>query len=166
ARSALSWIGSAAGGCQPVGEAVRITARAKINLALRIGPRRADGFHDLLTLFQLIELGDELHLRVGSSTRRSVEVTGADVGPPERSMAFRAAELYAAHTGWPTGFEISIEKRIPVGGGLGGGSADGAAVLRALNLLAPRPLALDDLLAIAAELGSDLPFLVSGELLA
>ena len=83
------------------------------------------------------------------------------LGPIERNLAWRAAEAYAAATGWPNDWAIDIDKRIPVGGGLGGGSADGAAVLRCLNALAPEPLSGDALLSLAAALGADVPFLAT-----
>jgi 4-diphosphocytidyl-2-C-methyl-D-erythritol kinase len=84
-----------------------------------------------------------------------------DLGPVEQNLAWRAADAYAAVAGWPSGFAIEIEKWIPVGGGLGGGSADAAAVLRALDALAPHPLGQSALVDIAARLGADVAFLAS-----
>jgi len=94
---------------------------------------------------------------------RSLDVTGScmpaeGLGPVEKNLAYRAAVAYTAATGWSTGFGIEIEKRIPVGGGMGGGSADAGAVLRALDALAPSPLG-PRLIEIATELGADVPFM-------
>ncbi|HEX9565387.1 MAG TPA: hypothetical protein VF981_15505 [Gemmatimonadaceae bacterium] len=86
-------------------------------------------------------------------------VEAPELGPPEQNLAWKAAVGYSDAAEWPAGFEIEVEKRIPVGGGLGGGSADAGAVLRALNALNPEPLAPDALLAIAGSLGADVPFL-------
>ena len=138
----------------------RLRAQAKINLFLRILAREASGYHALETLFARLELADEVTVRVGVRGR-SVDCRGADLGPPEANLALRAGEAFAGATGWPAGFEIEIDKRIPVGGGLGGGSADAGAVLRALNALAPTPLSAQALLEIAGGLGADVPFLTA-----
>src|SRR5690348_15314264 len=140
--------------------AARVVAHAKLNLLLHVLDRRSDGYHDIATWLVRLALGDDVVVRVRPSGR-GVECRGADVGPPERNLALRAAEAYVEAARWPAGFAIEIEKRIPVGGGLGGGSADAGAVLRALNALNPRPLPPDELLAIAGTLGADVPFLTS-----
>jgi len=138
----------------------RVTAHAKLNLFLHVLDRRPDGYHDIATWLVRLALGDDIVVRVRPSGR-SVDCRGADVGPPERNLALRAANAYADAARWPDGFAIDIDKQIPVGGGLGGGSADAAAVLRALDALAPQPLGEDRLRAIAVGLGSDVPYLVS-----
>ena len=143
----------------------QVRAQAKINVFLRILAREASGYHALETLFARLDLADEITIRAGG-TSRSVDCQGADVGPPDANLAYRAAAAYTGATGWPTGFAIEIDKRIPVGGGLGGGSADAGAVLRALNAIAPSPLPSGDLLAVAARLGADVPFLASESSLA
>jgi 4-diphosphocytidyl-2-C-methyl-D-erythritol kinase len=135
----------------------RLSARAKINLRLVVLARQTDGYHAIETLFHRIELADDVMVRVGGKAR-SIDCRGMDVGPPAKNLAFRAAVAYAAAAGWPDGFEIEIEKRIPAGGGLGGGSADAGAVLRALDSLCPAPLG-RRLAEIAISLGSDIPFL-------
>ena len=137
----------------------RVVAQAKINLFLRVLAREAGGYHQLETLFQRLDLGDAVVVRATSG--RSIDCRGADVGPAERNLAWRAALAYADATRWPNGFAIEVDKRIPVGGGLGGGSADAGAVLRCLNALAPRPLTPTELLAVAAPLGADVPFLTA-----
>jgi 4-diphosphocytidyl-2-C-methyl-D-erythritol kinase len=135
----------------------RVAAQAKINLRLKVLAREADGFHSLETIFARIELADEVVVRTEGSGR-SIDCKGADLGPVERNLAYRAAIAYAEATGWPTNFAIELTKRIPVGGGLGGGSADAGAVLRALDAMSPTPLG-PRLVTLAAELGSDVPFL-------
>lgn len=138
--------------------AASVEAQAKLNLFLRVLAREANGYHQLETLFVRIELADTV--RVATDTpRREVICHGMDVGPPERNLAWRAAAAFAAECQWPTGFRIEIEKRIPVGGGLGGGSADAGAVLRALNALAPEPLPPEALATLAFNIGADIPFL-------
>ncbi len=143
--------------------AARLAAQAKVNLVLRVGPRRPDGYHELATIFARIELADDVVVRVlRSGVAVAVRRGGApdeSVGPPERNLALRAARAYMSETHWPTGCAIDIEKRIPVGAGLGGGSADAAAVLRALESLSPSPVGSGRLTRIAASLGADVPFL-------
>lgn len=140
--------------------AVRVRAQAKLNLDLRVLAREVDGYHQLETLFARIALADDIVVRTGGS-RRHLECTGAAAGPTEDNLAWRAAVAFGEWSGWPRGFTIEIEKRIPVGGGLGGGSADAAAVLRALNTMSPAPLAHSELLELAFTLGSDVPYLAT-----
>jgi 4-diphosphocytidyl-2-C-methyl-D-erythritol kinase len=140
--------------------AARTLAQAKINLALRVLGKEADGFHAIETVFLRLELGDDVELRV-TSGRRSLRCYEMRDWPAEGNLAYRAAALFADETGWPKGFEIEIVKNIPIGGGLGGGSADAAAVLRILNGLAAKPVSEELLLNLAGQLGSDVPFLVS-----
>lgn len=137
-----------------------VEAQAKINLALRVLAREESGYHQLETIFQRIELADTVRVAT-DTTAREVECVGADVGPMEQNLAYRAAMAFIAETGWPTGFSIRIEKRIPMGGGLGGGSADAGAVLRILNALGPRPLSDPMLATLAFRLGADIPFLTA-----
>jgi 4-diphosphocytidyl-2-C-methyl-D-erythritol kinase len=138
----------------------RVVAQAKVNLYLRVLAREDAGFHQLETLFQRLELGDDVVVRVGGRGR-AIDARGADVGPAERNLAWRAAVAYADAAGWPDAFAIEIDKRIPVGGGLGGGSADAGAVLRCLDRLNARPIGAAALLDLAARLGSDVPFLTA-----
>lgn len=147
----------------------RVAAQAKINLFLRILAREESGYHSIETLFQRIDLADDVRVTVGGSGK-TLDCAGpampADgLEPTEKNLAYRAALAYAEATGWPTGFAIEVEKRIPVGGGLGGGSADAGAVLRALDALAPRPVGEAKLLEIATPLGADVPFLTSTSVL-
>ncbi len=161
------------GGAQrpaPVAAGVReaaVRAQAKVNLYLRVLAREEGGHHQIETLFQRLALGDAVRVRVGPAVRdRTLTCDGPAVppeglGPVERNLAWRAALAYAEAAGWPDGFAVDVRKEVPVGGGLGGGSADAGAVLRCLNALAPTPLGAGDLLALAAPLGADVPFLTS-----
>ncbi|MBU6198218.1 MAG: 4-(cytidine 5'-diphospho)-2-C-methyl-D-erythritol kinase [Xanthomonadaceae bacterium] len=136
-------------------------APAKLNLFLHIVGRRADGYHLLQTAFQLLDWGDTLRLRTrddGVVTR----LAGLDGVEPDDDLAVRAALALQTVTGRAFGADIIVEKRIPVGGGLGGGSSDAATVLVALNELWECGLALDQLAQIGLTLGADVPVFVHG----
>jgi len=153
-----------------VTRAARVQAQAKLNLTLLVGERDASGYHDLFTVFQRIALADEVVVRAGGRAR-SLDCAGprlpaAGLGPVETNLAWRAATAYAERAGWPDGFAIELTKHIPTGGGLGGGSADAGAVLRALDRLAPTPLGPATLMDVAATLGADVAFLASDFVLA
>lgn len=141
----------------------RVEAQAKVNLGLRVLAREEGGYHQLETVFCRIGLADAVSVSVHASSRqlecRGEAMPDGGLGPPEQNLAWRAAAAYAFAAGFPQGFTVKIEKRIPVGGGLGGGSADAGAVLRCLNALNPRPVPAAELLAIAGTLGADVPFL-------
>ena len=143
----------------------RAMAQAKVNLALRVLAREASGYHQIETVFQRLALADTVTVRAAEGRVLDVRWSGAgaapDLGPTEHNLAWRAADAYASATGWPSGFAIEIDKQIPVGGGLGGGSANAAAVLRALDALAPRPVGTPALVDIGARLGADVAFLTS-----
>jgi 4-diphosphocytidyl-2-C-methyl-D-erythritol kinase len=147
------------------GTVVRVAAQAKVNLHLRVLAREESGFHSIETIFHRIDLADDLTVESTRGTR-SIAVEGTETGPAESNLAYRAAAAFAVAAGWPDGFRIELTKRIPVGAGLGGGSADAAAVLRALNSMAPSPLPAHVLMTIAASLGSDIPFLASESVMA
>ncbi|MEP6764176.1 MAG: hypothetical protein ABJB66_07700 [Gemmatimonadaceae bacterium] len=148
----------------------RVLAHAKINLLLRVLEREANGFHGIETLFQALELADDVELHLNEADRTlscdGPAMPTAGLGSVEQNLAMRAATAYTGATKWETGWSITIEKNIPVGGGLGGGSADAAAVLTAFESLAPQPLGRSALLELAGTLGSDVPFLVSASPLA
>ena len=135
----------------------RVAAQAKINLRLKVLARETDGYHSIETIFARIDLADDVVVRTGKSGR-SIDCHGIEIGPPEKNLAYRAALAYESATGWPDSFAIEITKRIPIGGGLGGGSADAGAVLRALDALAPHPIG-PRLVTLAADLGADVPFM-------
>jgi 4-diphosphocytidyl-2-C-methyl-D-erythritol kinase len=141
-------------------------AQAKINLRLRVLDRAPSGYHDIETIFLRLDLGDDVRVRATDDGRRTIDVSGPAVppgglGPAHENLAYRAAATYADAAGWPAGFAIALEKRIPVGGGLGGGSADAGAVLRVLDALAPAPLGTTRLLDLAVRLGADVPFMTT-----
>lgn len=140
---------------------VRIAAYAKANLFLRVLARETSGYHSLETLFTLLELADELTVERAS---RGIELSvhGADTGPAEENLAYRAAKLVLAATGERFGVRIHLRKQIPVRAGLGGGSSDGAAALHAVNRLAGDVVPRHEILQFAARLGSDVPFFASG----
>jgi 4-diphosphocytidyl-2-C-methyl-D-erythritol kinase len=148
------------------GPAARISAQAKLNLYLRVLNREESGYHTIETIFHRIDHADELLVTVKSDRQRTLDVEGGDFGPLASNLAYRAAVAYQETAGWPRGFAIELEKRIPAGAGLAGGSADAAAVLRALDSLSRAPLGQRRLLSIAAALGADIPFLMSGEVMA
>ncbi|MGN6280496.1 4-(cytidine 5'-diphospho)-2-C-methyl-D-erythritol kinase [Frateuria sp.] len=136
-------------------------APAKLNLFLRIVGRRADGYHDLQTVFRLLDWGDELRVRVRRDgvIARVNEVRGV---PAETDLVVRAARLLQAEAGVTLGAEIAVDKRIPMGGGLGGGSSDAATALVALNHLWGCGLDEDALAGLAHRLGADVPVFVRG----
>ena len=109
---------------------VNLVAPAKVNLFLRVLDRRPDGFHEIETLFQAIDLYDEVEVALTDSGV-TLEVAGADLGPTEENLAYRAARAMLAETGPSHGVHVRLEKHIPAGAGLGGGSSDAAAVLKA-----------------------------------
>jgi 4-diphosphocytidyl-2-C-methyl-D-erythritol kinase len=137
--------------------AASVEAQAKINLRLCVLARESNGYHQLESLFCRIDLADTVRV-VTTAQARELHCPGLGL-PPEQNLAYRAAVAFTEAANWPTGFRIEIEKRIPAGGGLGGGSADAGAVLRALNALAPKPLESRVLSKIALALGADVPFL-------
>jgi 4-diphosphocytidyl-2-C-methyl-D-erythritol kinase len=138
-----------------------------VNLRLAVLPPRGDGYHPVETVLQTLELADDLELTATSHDRVTLEITGVEagaLGPDADNLAVRAAEALrraAAAAGQPArGVAIRLHKRIPHGAGLGGGSSDGAAVLRGMNELLERPLPTSDLITLGAALGSDVPFFV------
>jgi 4-diphosphocytidyl-2-C-methyl-D-erythritol kinase len=148
---------------------ITVAAPAKVNLRLRVGPREPSGFHALDTLFCALHLADSVVVRPGEAAEPALDVGYArpltrvpDMGPPGANLAVRAARAAVERAGLAHGPEIRLVKRIPAGAGLGGGSSDAAAVLRALRRLHPEALPADVLLALGTELGSDVPFFVMG----
>jgi len=140
---------------------VGITAHAKANLLLRVLAREASGFHAIETLFTLLDLADDLVVE-RTAEGIELEVEGADTGPREDNLAYRAAALMLEATGRRFGVRIRLTKRIPVQAGLGGGSSDAAATLHAVNALAGQAVPRNEILQYAARLGSDVPYLASG----
>jgi len=136
-------------------------APAKLNLFLHVTGRRPDGYHELQTLFQLIDLNDTVAIRVTGDGR--IERPAGPVGvDPDSDLTVRAAKALQAATGCKAGASLRITKRIPMGGGLGGGSSDAATVLLALNHLWGCGLSVDELARIGLPLGADVPVFVRG----
>jgi 4-diphosphocytidyl-2-C-methyl-D-erythritol kinase len=143
-----------------------VAAPAKCNLFLRILAREEGGYHALETLFCALSLADTVEVRRGAPGIRLKVDGAADTGPPERNLCVRAAERFHAALGQSPSLDIHLSKRIPSAAGLGGGSSDGAATLRALNALHGEPFDSAALLGMAIELGSDVPFFLCGSPLA
>jgi 4-diphosphocytidyl-2-C-methyl-D-erythritol kinase len=147
-----------------------VRAAAKINLLLGVGAPRADGFHTLVTVYQAISLYDDLTVTEAESAADGLSVAtsvasyvdASQLPEPGHNIVDRAAAALAAHHGRPVGAEVCVDKSIPIAGGLAGGSADGAAALLALDRLHDLRTSDDDLLSLAAGLGSDVPFALVG----
>jgi 4-diphosphocytidyl-2-C-methyl-D-erythritol kinase len=137
-------------------------APAKLNLFLHVVGRRADGYHLLQTVFRFIDFSDRLHffLREDGNIKLQSPLPGV---PEETDLCVRAARLLQQKSAVELGVEIALEKRIPMGGGLGGGSSDAAATLLALNRLWGLGWKKDQLLELAPELGADVPVFIFGE---
>ncbi len=144
---------------------VRTGAHAKVNVFLRILAAEQTGFHQIETVFALLELADELVVR-RTAHGVALEVDGPDLGPTDKNLAVRAAHAVLAATGQKFGVSIALTKRIPARAGLGGGSSDAAATLHAVNVLAGGAVPKAELLQFAVRLGSDVPFFSSGAALA
>jgi 4-diphosphocytidyl-2-C-methyl-D-erythritol kinase len=142
--------------------AVHLPAHAKLNLFLRVLAREGDGYHGLETLFCLIDLADELRAERREGRGVTVEVEGAEVGPPADNLAVRGAAAVLSATGDRFAVHLTLTKRIPPRAGLGGGSSDAAAALLAVNRLAGDAVPRHELLQFAAKLGSDVPFFLGG----
>jgi len=136
-------------------------APAKLNLFLHVVGRRPDGYHNLQTIFQLIDRCDRIGL-ASRSDGRIVRIEGLAGVPPEQDLAVRAALALQQHTGVAQGADIQVMKHIPVGGGLGGGSTDAATVLLGLNRIWGTHLGLDELAGLGLGLGADVPVFVFG----
>ncbi|MBB6189275.1 4-diphosphocytidyl-2-C-methyl-D-erythritol kinase [Rhodanobacter sp. MP7CTX1] len=136
-------------------------APAKLNLFLRITDRRQDGYHELQTVFRLLDWGDEIRLRLrdDGEIQRLSDVPGV---PAHTDLVVRAAQLLQRHAAVAAGVDIDVIKRIPMGGGLGGGSSDAATVLVALNLLWKLDLDDNALAELGRQLGADVPVFVRG----
>lgn len=145
-----------------------VRAPAKINLLLRVGAPRCDGFHTLVTVYQAVSLYDDVTVepaddgQVEISTRLAPYVSAADLPAPGHNIIDLAAAALSRHHDRPVGARVSVEKAIPIAGGLAGGSADAAAALVALDRLDDLGTSDVDLLALAATLGSDVPFALVG----
>jgi 4-diphosphocytidyl-2-C-methyl-D-erythritol kinase len=155
---------------------IRLIAPAKINWTLEVLGKRDDGYHEIRSVMQtvfpwdsvLLEDADDITLSVKGATRRlrdeplEVRARARELEAPEKNLAYRAAVLLRARTGYRRGVAITLDKHIPIAAGLGGGSSDAAAVLRGLRELWRLTVSDDELASIGAELGSDVPFFMRG----
>ena len=144
---------------------VRIPAFAKVNLRLDILGKRPDGYHELRTIFQTLSLHDEIRLRTSRGPGITLTIQGnasLTAEPVQKNLVYRAVEAVKRKLKLGGGVEIELKKRIPVGGGLGGGSSDAAAAIRGYLQLTKKKLPTADMLEIAASLGADVPFFLFG----
>jgi 4-diphosphocytidyl-2-C-methyl-D-erythritol kinase len=142
---------------------VRLRAYAKVNFALDVLGLRVDGYHDIATVMQSISLSDEVDIeRIAEGFEFDFEPEGEEMGPPERNTAYVAWKSLQRLTGLALPVRVSLRKWIPVGAGLGGGSADAAAVLVGLNELFDLGLGMEGLREVGARVGADVPFCISG----
>lgn len=154
--------GNTAADWEPTGS-VTVRVPGKVNLYLEVGDLRSDGYHDITTVFHAVSLSDEVTVRDADVLSLRLVGEGADDIPTDgRNLAWQAAEAIAEHVGRAPDVAITIEKSIPVAGGMAGGSADAAAVLVAVNELWGLGVPRRDLHAMAARLGSDVPFALHG----
>lgn len=144
---------------------IRVPAYAKVNLRLEILGKRADGFHELRTIFQTISLYDEIRLRLSRKPGISLSIQGNQTlaaEPERKNLVYRAVEAVRRDTKRKPGVEIELWKAIPAGRGLGGGSSDAAAAMLAYLRLSGQQLPVAKLVQIAAGLGADVPFFLFG----
>ncbi|MDL2717364.1 MAG: 4-(cytidine 5'-diphospho)-2-C-methyl-D-erythritol kinase [Acidobacteriota bacterium] len=143
---------------------VTLESFAKVNRSLRVLGKRPDGYHEIDTVFQTVDLSDRMDFLEGEDRDGEVSLTieGADLAADSSNLILRAAAALASRTGTQRGARIHLSKKIPIGGGLGGGSSNAAATLLGLSSLWNLPLSDTDLQPIAASLGSDVPFFLVG----
>ena len=138
------------------------SAFAKVNLHLWVGEPRADGFHSIVSIFQLIDLHDSLIVSAQRGAKCNIRVDRMEGIAPKSNTINRAARLFCEYVESTASLEISCIKRIPMQAGLGGGSSDAATVLRVLNELHDNPLEVSELVSLGVEIGSDVPFFLGG----
>jgi 4-diphosphocytidyl-2-C-methyl-D-erythritol kinase len=144
---------------------VTVRVPAKVNLQLSVGPPRPDGFHELATVFQAVGLCDEIVARPTAEPGITLTISGEGEGTlplDEDNLAYRAAALLADHVGIEPAVDLHVHKAIPIAGGMAGGSADAAGTLLACDTLWRQGTPREELMALAAELGSDVPFALHG----
>jgi 4-diphosphocytidyl-2-C-methyl-D-erythritol kinase len=141
---------------------LRVRAPAKVNLSLEVLGRRPDGYHEIRTVMQAVSLCDEIEFESRSDGLLRLECVGADLPADESNLVLRAARLLRERSGAHGGADVRLTKRVPLGGGLGGGSSDAAITLLALAELWGLTPSGDELTEMAAELGSDVPFFLTG----
>lgn len=137
-----------------------VNAPAKINLYLDVMDRRSDGYHNIKSVMQTVSLSDRVTVK--KSDKITLRCSDPSLPCDEKNLAYKAALLFFEETGIDGGCEITVEKNIPVAGGLAGGSTDAAAVLKALNSIYSDPITEDTLIALSAKIGADVPFCLMG----
>ena len=140
---------------------VSLPAFAKVNLYLNVFSKRPDGYHELETLFERISLADRVHLDEIHGKELEFICSSPEVPSDGTNLVVRAAELFRRRSGWNQGIRILLEKEIPVGGGLGGGSSNAATTLQALQELSGKALPAEELTRCASEIGADVAFFLS-----
>ncbi len=143
-------------------EKLTLECRGKINLAIDVIGKRADGYHDVEMILQEIGLADRITLSIRKDGVIAITTDAAEIPTGEGNLAYRAAEVFFDRLGRRDGVDIHIEKRIPMGAGLGGGSADAAGVLKGLNAMYGKLFSLEVLMEMGKKLGADVPFCVMG----
>jgi 4-diphosphocytidyl-2-C-methyl-D-erythritol kinase len=144
-------------------ESIALRAPAKVNLRLNIQGKRSDGYHEIKTWIYPISLADELHIE--RVKRAQITISSASPGLPlgEENLAYRAAALFIKERGLAGGVRIEIVKHIPLAAGLGGGSSDAAAVLKAANILWRQNIPTEGLMEMGGQIGADCPFFIAGK---
>ena len=140
---------------------IEVNAPAKVNLHLAVLGLRQDGYHELISLFQTVSLYDRIEVEP-SHRKGSIDIDGCPDVPFKKNTMRKAVVFFREMTNWECGVKIHVEKRIPMGSGLGGGSSDAASVILALDKLAPGKRPREALLSIGARIGSDVPFFLTG----
>lgn len=140
---------------------MRVAARAKVNLRLRVLAREATGYHQIETILCRVALADEIVIERAQGSDLQLEVHGADIGPAADNLVARAVRAYSVAAGIEPAFSVALHKRVPAGAGLGGGSSDAAATLHALDAMHEERLGARRLLQLGAGLGSDIPFFLA-----
>lgn len=141
---------------------ITIEARGKINLAIDVIGKRENGYHDVEMILQEVNLADRISLTLRNDDKILVDSNIPSLPNTEDNLAVRAARMFFTRLGQSDGVEIFLEKRIPIGAGMGGGSADAAGVLKGLNILYGSPFSTEQLMEIGKNLGADVPFCVLG----
>ena len=139
---------------------MQIQAHGKINLSLDITGRRENGYHDIATLMQMVTLSDDVEITRNDSGAISVETDCKNLSGGEHNIAYKACQLMKSTYGLNDGFDIFIQKRIPLAGGMAGGSTDAAAVIRGINALCDLKKSDKELMDIGARIGADVPFCI------
>lgn len=143
-------------------DSINIIARAKINLSLEVKGKREDGYHILSMVMQSIELYDNIAIVINGTRKITIDSNANFIPKDERNIAYKAAVLFNNESGLSTGYDIFIKKNIPSGAGMGGGSADAAGVLVALNKLNGNLFSNQKLMQMGLKLGADVPFCMVG----